>query len=70
MPDKVRPVQIWANPEFRKFLAKLQNDRIIAGKETVKNASSYAKLTKAILNFFIANKVPYKSLVEVTINGV
>ena len=67
MIKKVEPVQLRGHPDFPSFLEKLQTDRILSGKETGKTKIAQWRLTKTIMNFFMANESLYKKLVEVEI---
>lgn len=69
MTNKLNPILTRNHPDFPEFLKQLQNDRVNEGKETTQTKIALWKLTKTIMNYFIANEKSYKALVEVDING-
>lgn len=70
MENRINPVLARSHPDFQTLLKQLQNDRILAEKETSQNPIALWKLTKTIANYFLANEKSYKAVVEVDINGV
>ena len=65
--DMNNPMMMQVDSKFKELCFTIQNERIVAGKETIKGKMSVVRVTRMIANMINSNQKIFDSLVEAEI---